>query len=146
MEFNASRSISFRDPRQQRASSGSNAESADTKKWMSLGVFAVSEGDQQSANMVMQLAVDKQGIIRGNYTNTTTKDTQLIHGAVDKKTQRAAWTIGDNKSIVLDTGIYNLTKDETPVLVHEADGETKQWLMVRMQKKDGDSSESQASK
>jgi hypothetical protein len=113
---------------------------------MSLGVFAVSEDDQQSANMVMQLAVDKQGIIRGNYTNTTTKDTQVIHGAVDKKTQRAAWTIGDNKSIVLDTGIYNLTKDETPVLVHEADGEPKQWLMVRMQKKGGDSSESQASK
>jgi iron complex outermembrane receptor protein len=29
---------------------------------------------------------------------------------VDKTTQRAAWTIGDNKNTVLETGVYNLTK------------------------------------
>ena len=37
---------------------------------------------------------------------------------IDKKTQRAAWTVGDNKENVIETGIYNLTKDEAPALVH----------------------------
>jgi len=57
---------------------------------------------------------------------------------VDKKTQRAAWTVGDNKNTVYDTGIYNLTKDEAPLLVHTGKDETQQWLMVRITQKDKD--------
>ncbi len=120
---------------QQLAEQGSEAP-ADEKQWMSLGVFAVSQGQQDKSNMVMQLAINKEGIIRGNYSNSATKDTQVIHGKVDKKTLRAAWTIGDKDNIVMDTGIYNLTKDETSVLVHFGDGDTKQWLMVRIKQKD----------
>ena len=56
---------------------------------------------------------------------------------MDKKTQRAAWTIGKDKNTVFDTGFYNLTKDETPVLVHVGKN-TQQWMLVRMDKpKDG---------
>jgi hypothetical protein len=51
---------------------------------------------------------------------------------VDKKTQRAAWTIGDNKDNVMETGFYNLTKDEAPMLVHFGKDKTEQWLLVRM--------------
>lgn len=51
---------------------------------------------------------------------------------MDKKTQRAAWTIGDNKDNVMKTGIYNLTRDETPMLVHFGKDKTEQWLLVRM--------------
>ena len=51
---------------------------------------------------------------------------------MDKKTQRAAWTIGDNKDNVMETGIYNLTKDEAPMLVHFGKDKTEQWLLVRM--------------
>ena len=122
---------------QQLATTGSDADVSKSEKWMSLGVFAVSEEGQKSASMTMQLAVDKEGVIRGNYDNTSANETQVIHGAVDKATQRAAWTIGDKSDIVLDTGIYNLTKSETPVLVHFGDGSTKQWLMVRIDKKKG---------
>lgn len=38
--------------------------------WMPLGVFALSQKGYDSSNVAIQLAVDKQGIIRGNYTNT----------------------------------------------------------------------------
>ena len=41
-----------------------------------------------------------------------------IQGAVDKKTQRTAWTVGKNKTTVCETGIYNLTQDESPALLH----------------------------
>jgi len=84
--------------------------------------------------MMMQMAVNKQGNIAGMYYNTSDDAAQPIQGAVDEKTQRAAWTIGDKKNTVLETGIFNLTKDETPVLVHFGDQKTQQWLMVRLNK------------
>ena len=82
----------------------------------------------------MQLAVNKQGILRGNYTDTATDKTQVIQGSVDKKTQRAAFTVGDNKDNVIETGVYNLTKDEAPALIHFGKDRTEQWLLVRLNK------------
>jgi hypothetical protein len=43
---------------------------------------------------------------------------QEVYGSVDKKTQRAAWTVGDRKEPVFEAGMANLTKSETTVLVH----------------------------
>ena len=76
--------------------------------------------------------MNKEGIIRGNYTDTETNKTQVIKGAVDKKTQRVAFTVGDNTSNLIETGLYNLTKDEAPALVHIGEDKTEQWLLVRL--------------
>ncbi len=92
----------------------------------------MSHEQQTKANLILQLAVNKKGIIRGNYTDTLTNDTRLVQGSVDKKTQRAAWTIGDNKNNVIETGIDNLTKDEVPCLVHFGKDKTEQWTLVRL--------------
>jgi len=118
------------------ATAGADAQTANDQKWMSLGVFALSDGNQTNATTVLQLAVDKEGTIRGNYIDKSTGKTQTIQGSVDKKTQRAAWTIGDNKNVVYDTGIYNLTKDTAPVLIHDGKDRTKQMILVRIDKKD----------
>ena len=83
-----------------------------------------------------QLAVNKQGVVRGNYYNVTDKDTLPIQGAVNKSTQRIAWTIGKDKDMVLDTGLYNLTQDETMVLVHYGTQKTEQWMMVCLKQQD----------
>jgi len=32
----------------------------------------------------------------------------------------------------METGIYNLTKDDAPALLHFEDGQTQQWLLVRL--------------
>ena len=58
-----------------------------------------------------------------------------VDGAVDKKTQRVAWTMGDNKSTVVDTGLANLTKDEGPALLHLGKDRTEEWLLVRLKGK-----------
>lgn len=123
---------------QQLAASGADASGdSSNEQWMPLGVFALTDSGQKSANLIVQLAVDKQGTLRGNMTNMKESSNEVIHGAVDKKTQRAAWTVGDDTNTVFETGIYNLTKDETPVLVHMGDGKTEQLLLVRLQQKDG---------
>ncbi|WP_339734778.1 hypothetical protein [uncultured Gimesia sp.] len=122
----------------QLAAAGASADVNDEKNWMPLGVFALSESGQTKSNSVVELAVNAQGVIRGNYTNTKTKKTQQVQGSIDKKSQRAAWTVGDDKNTVYDTGIYNLTKAEAPLLVHSGKDQTQQWLMVRLDQKDKD--------
>lgn len=117
------------------ATTGAQTQTDDNAQWMPLGVFLMTHSDQSNANsnLVIQLAVDKQGTIRGNYTDTKTNQTLPVHGSVDMKTQRAAWTIGTNTKDVIETGLYNLTKDEAPVLVHFGQERTEQWLLVRVQ-------------
>lgn len=129
----------------QLASTGAETQPADTDQWMPLGVFAMTHSDQANANsnLVVQLAVNKQGIIRGNYTDTKTNQTLPIQGSVDLKTQRAAWTVGKNTKDVIETGLYNLTKDEAPLLVHFGQDRTEQWLLIRLQQPDGQQSSDQ---
>ncbi len=107
-------------------------ESSSNPKWLPLGVFEAMPEDQKTSDMTLQLAVNKDGIIRGNYFNSSDKNVQQIDGSVDKKTQRVAWVVEDKKNIIFDTGLYNLTKDETPVLVHFGKDKTEQWLLVRL--------------
>jgi uncharacterized protein (TIGR03000 family) len=104
--------------------------------WQPLGVFSLVHGDQTDTNDVFQLAVNKAGIIRGNYYNVLTDTTLPVRGAVDKTTQRASWIVGDKKTTVYDTGIANLTKDESPVLIHFDKDRTQQWLLVRVKESD----------
>jgi hypothetical protein len=44
-------------------------------------------------------------ILRGNYTDEITDNTFPIHGAIDKETQRAAWTVGGNKQTAMEAGL-----------------------------------------
>jgi len=109
------------------------SDTTDQMDWMSLGVFALTNEEKGAPTMYLQMAVAKDGTISGTYFNSSTDQTQTIQGSVDKRTQRAAWTIGENDQTVLETGIYNLTKDETPVLVHFGTAQTQQWLLVRLE-------------
>ncbi len=94
-------------------------QSAQNEDWLPLGVYAViAEPTQTQTDKTMQLAVNKDGVIRGNlYDALSDKVTPLI-GAVDKKTQRVAVKMEENDTIVLETGLYNLTNDKAPALVH----------------------------
>jgi uncharacterized protein (TIGR03000 family) len=118
------------------AQQGQEAKAPPTDKWESLGVFALVQGEDTTSNTMFQLAVNQQGIIRGNYFDGLMDSTSPVYGSVDKKTQRAAWTIGDKKTPIFEAGIFNLAKDETPVLVHFGPEKTQQWMLVRMQHKD----------
>ena len=115
------------------ADTGAQAQPASDDQWMPLGVFAVSQSGQSTPIATLQLAVDKSAIIRGNYTDNASNQTQQVQGSVDKQTQRVAFTIGSNTSTVIETGLYNLTKDQTPVLVHLGPNNSQQMMLVRIQ-------------
>jgi hypothetical protein len=109
----------------------------DKADWMPLGVFAITQDGQASGpppTMFAQLAVSKTGSIAGTFSNTAAgNETQTIEGMVDNKSQRAAWVLAGKKRPIMETGIFNLTKDTAPALVHFEDGQTQQWLLVRLE-------------
>jgi hypothetical protein len=112
---------------------GQTADAPPTGDWKPLGVFALVPGDQKTSNNLFQLALNKDGIIRGNYYDAVMDTTTPVFGSVDKKTQRAAWTIGKTKDRVFEAGLFNLTQSEAPVLVHMGADKTQQWLLVRVE-------------
>lgn len=108
------------------------APDAASNEWMPLGVFSLVQGGQTDSSALFQLALSKSGAIAGNYYSPLTETTLPVQGSVDKATQRAAWTVGDNKTNVYEGGITGLTKDETPLLLHLGKDRTQQWMLVRM--------------
>lgn len=102
--------------------------------WMPLGTFSVAiSQDEQNPPRVIQLAVNQEGLISGTIHNRTSDKLYTVQGRVDKETQRVAFTIGDDPNVVLETGLYNLTLDETPVLVHFDESRTATYLFVRLE-------------
>ncbi len=97
-----------------------------------LGVFGMVQGDETTATQFVQLAVNQQGIISGEYYNATTDQTEQLGGSVDQKSQRAAWSVAGRDTIVYEAGIANLTKDETTMLIHYGKDRTQQWILVRI--------------
>ncbi|MBS1954264.1 MAG: hypothetical protein JST89_08760 [Cyanobacteria bacterium SZAS-4] len=124
-----------------------NGPQADAnEKWEPLGVFALAEPGQTESNMLFQLAINQAGIIRGNYMNQLTNEKSQIYGALDKKTQRISWTIGQNNTTVFDTSLSTLVKDDSQVLVHYSPTNTQEMALIRMsQGSDGDSKQAPAS-
>jgi hypothetical protein len=109
---------------------GASDESA---QWLPLGVFGMMRTDQKTPEMFFQLAVDKAGAIRGNYTFGESGDAQPVHGSIDKQSQRAVWTVGDNKTVTVETGLLNLTKDQSTALVHLNPQTAQTYTLIRMQ-------------
>ncbi len=113
------------------AETGAAAATSDTDQWMPLGVFAMVRNANQHPQMILQLAINQQGVLRGNFTDEVTDHTMPVQGAVDPQTQRMAWTVGDNKNTVMEVGLSNLTEGDAAALLHK-NGKTQRWLLVRL--------------
>jgi hypothetical protein len=96
-----------------------DAVRGQTGDWLPLGTFAmVLDKSDADPSRVIQLAIDKQGVISGTMFNKKTDKAYAVTGRVDKETQRVAFRIDNAPDLVFETGLYNLTQNETPVLVH----------------------------
>jgi hypothetical protein len=112
------------------ATSGEETKNED---WMPLGVFAViAEEGQTQTDKLLQLAINREGVIRGNFQDVLTDKVTPVNGAVDKTTQRVSLKIEGNDSVVIDTGLYNLTNDEVPILVHFGPDRQEGRVLIRL--------------
>ncbi len=114
------------------ADQGVSASVGNDDQWRPLGVYALARKEDTNPSTFVSLAIDKEGLLRGTYYDAVSDTTQNIAGKVDKKTQRAAWTIADKKTPVYEAGLSNLTQKQTTILMHLANGKVEQMLLVRV--------------
>lgn len=114
------------------ATAGQQAQPAADEKWQALGVFAMIQGDETTSNDIFQLALNKDGVLRGNYYNAVSDSATPVVGSLDKKSQRVAWNLEGKKAPVYETGLYNLTQDQTTLLVHFDRERTEQYKLFRV--------------
>jgi hypothetical protein len=115
------------------ADSGRQARPDGEEEWQPLGVFGLVQGEEKEPQAIFQLAVNKDGILRGNYYDPLADNNLPVYGAVDPKTQRVAWSVGDKKTVVFEAGLRNLTQEETTALAHYGTTRTRQVALVRLE-------------
>jgi hypothetical protein len=90
-----------------------------------------AKAEKGDAYMFFQISVGKDGVVTGAYKNVLSGEQSPISGQVDKKTQRVAWKIGSNNTVI-ETGLQSLTQDVASCLVHFGPDTTQTWLLVRL--------------
>ena len=110
-------------------------EQAAQLEWMPLGVFAVTPDGVAEPEVLVQLAVTKDGVIGGTAYNQQTARSYAIEGTVEKETQRAVWAYTDpaGKRIVMETSVFNLTQPEATGLVHYGPNDIRVIQLVRLE-------------
>ena len=103
--------------------------------WLPMGVWALAQEEKGDAYMFFQISIDKNGVVTGAFKNLLSGETSPISGQVDKKTQRVAWKIGSNNTVI-EAGLQNLTQDAASCLVHFDPNTTQTWLLVRLKNSD----------
>jgi len=112
--------------------------SDEDQSWMPLGTFSMAvRADEVQPERVIQLAVNKGGIISGTVLNEKSGNVYAVRGRVDPDTQRTAFFIGTDEEVVFETGLYNMTRDETELLVHFGQGQRATYFLVRLPPPDG---------
>jgi hypothetical protein len=107
----------------------------DDTEWLPLGTFAFTREGVDDSQAMMELAINKQGVLAGTYYNEATQISRSLKGMLDKTTQLAAvgFADGKNPEVVMETGIQNLTQDEAPALLHQGTEVSTPVLLVRLQ-------------
>ncbi len=108
------------------------SKTKESGQWKPFGVYSLVQGGQTSSSVLFQICSNKKGQIKGNYYNMLTNESMPITGSIDKKIMRASWYVGNEKSVIYDTGVANLLKGESPVLIHFSRTSTQQWNLIRM--------------
>jgi hypothetical protein len=106
-------------------------EPGQPAEWLPMGVWALAQEEKGDAYMFFQISIDKNGVVTGAYQNVLSGEKAPISGQVDKKTQRVAWKIGSNNTVI-ETGLQNLTQDVASCLLHFGPDTTQTWLLVRL--------------
>lgn len=120
-----------------RAAKG-EAEPAKEAPFLPLGVFTLAPENQTEATAMLQLALGKDGTLRGTYHDLLGGADHPIRGFVDKASQHAAWTFGPRGKVTFQTALAVLTEPSGPVSVHYENGQTRQWVLARYDREPAD--------
>lgn len=120
--------VSYEDP----ADSPANAPT-DTRQWMPIGIFAIMPEGQANATRMIQLAVARDGSLRGSHYDVLSEEVAEVRGTVDKEQLEATWRIGQAQTIAFTAPLDALTGPDGMVTVHLPNGGTTAWRTVRIE-------------
>jgi hypothetical protein len=104
----------------------------DAGDWLALGVYSVVSNSGEPASRLLQLAVNRQGELRGVYFDTIANTSQNLSGRVDQATQEAQWSIDSNAQITFRANLDQLTQPTGTIEVTQPAG-AQQWHVARQQ-------------
>lgn len=107
------------------------AEPGADAAFLPLGVYSLFPNGQDDANAMVQLAVSKQGVLRGSFYDLASEQSQAIQGFVDKSTQRAAFRVVPGGKALFETTLVDLTRPQGRISVHSDNGRTRLWTVER---------------
>lgn len=113
------------------ASTADNYSATDSTEWLPLGVFSLVPGNQENPTAMVQMQVSKEGILNGTYLDLLSHNGTPLQGAIDKKTQLAAWKVNQNDNVTFETNLSSLTSDTAPLTVRYSNQQPQQWQLVR---------------
>jgi hypothetical protein len=96
-------------------------------EWLPLGSFELRLSGQIMATRAVQLAVNRQGTIRGNYHDIAADSVKEVMGTVDKETLQADWTLGQTGQTVYEISLDALSHPEGQISVRYTNGQTATW-------------------
>ena len=103
--------------------------------WLPLGVFAFTQENVDDSQTMLEIAVNKDGVLAGTYYNEATEVSRPLKDTIDKTSQRAVlgFADGKNSDAALEVGMYNLTEAEVPGLLHLGTEISTPVLLVRLE-------------
>jgi hypothetical protein len=110
-------------------------QQAAAVEWLPFGVFAVTPDGANSPDVLVQLAVTKDGVLAGTAFDQHNNTSFPIEGTVDKKTQRAVWSYTNDRKerVLMETSVYNLTQASSTGLVHRGPNDFQTVQLVRLE-------------
>lgn len=101
-------------------------------QWLPLGTFAISTSPVTPSKACVQLVASNDGLISGTLFSEQTNQTFPIEGRIDRMTQRVCFCVVGTADTIMETGIYNLTQNEVPMLIHKGPNVTEVAQLVRL--------------
>ena len=118
---------------EENAEDDQTASDDDSGDWLPLGVFAIVSEGQETTDKVLQLAVNKSGIIRGNLHGKLADQVAQVTGSVDRETQRVAFRPAKKEKPIAECGLYNLTQNALTILVHFDKDRVEERKLIRLE-------------
>jgi hypothetical protein len=101
-------------------------------EWYPLGVYSLMSSPGDVGTRIVQLAVNQQGRIGGNYYDMITSSNYSLSGDVRQQSQRATWWLNKNQFVRFRANLYELVQPYGSVTVQLPGGE-QQWQFVRLE-------------
>lgn len=108
------------------------ATDPSTGAWLELGTYALATTPGVPPTVMLQLAVDHQGAVRGVYYDSLTNTTHNVVGNLDGRTQVVHWTLESNNQLAFQAPVAGLLEPSSSVQVTLPSG-PQQWQLTRVE-------------